>query len=246
MRIRGIIVAWSLTLSLIAQAKADPLYSATDLGAGYTLQTNPDGSAYGVTNAVGTITYAFDKAPVQVTSTFSNYDPWTHMTYDPNLSTFFKINGYEAYNYEVSRNDIVTTSIGWLGSNDFNPILDMNSSGQIVGALGSDGDGQPQSARFSEPGMKNHPDSGIGGEYYSDELNHYVAPIPGSPYLISAFKIDDLGRILAEGDNGHDYLLTPVALGDPATVPEPTSLMVFAVAAAYGLFRRWPRGRGCG
>jgi PEP-CTERM motif len=50
--------------------------------------------------------------------------------------------------------------------------------------------------------------------------------------LTSAFKIDDLGRILAQGSDGHDYLLTPTALGSPETVPEPSSVMVFGVVGS--------------
>jgi len=54
-------------LSISGPTRAEPLYNVTDLGAGYALQANPDGSTYGVTGADGVTTYAFDKSPVAPT-----------------------------------------------------------------------------------------------------------------------------------------------------------------------------------
>ena len=75
-----------------------------------------------------------------------------------------------------------------------------------------------------------------------DNLNTYIAPIPGVT-LTSAVKIDDLGRILTRGSDGHDYLLTPDALGPAATVPEPTTLMMLGLVGTTIAFRsirrRW-------
>src|SRR4051812_38116764 len=57
-----------LVLSLTSGAKADPLfsplYSVTDLGTSYTLEKDAGGTAGGATTADGTVTYAFEKAPV--------------------------------------------------------------------------------------------------------------------------------------------------------------------------------------
>jgi hypothetical protein len=54
------------TIGLTASASAAsiaPLYSVTDLGQGYTLESNAGGQVYSVAGAGGAV-YAFDKSPV--------------------------------------------------------------------------------------------------------------------------------------------------------------------------------------
>jgi hypothetical protein len=72
-------------------------------------------------------------------------------------------------------------------------------------------------------------------------LNNYIQTIPGVT-LTSPVTIDDLGRIIAVGSNGDDYLLTPLALGPPATAPEPTAFALLTVgSAALAIRRRFRR-----
>src|ERR1700733_6501040 len=61
------IVLLLATIGLTPLASAStfaPLYSVTDLGQGYTLESNASGQDYGVANSNGSIVYAFDKSPV--------------------------------------------------------------------------------------------------------------------------------------------------------------------------------------
>jgi PEP-CTERM motif len=86
---------------------------------------------------------------------------------------------------------------------------------------------------FSGPNIQNQG----GNALVVDNLNNYIATIPGVA-LTSAVKIDDLGRIIAVGSNGDDYLLTPLALGSPTPTPEPTTLALLTVASAGLVARR--------
>ncbi len=49
---------------------------------------------------------------------------------------------------------------------------------------------------------------------------------------------------ITQGTDGHEYLLTPTALGAPQTVPEPSTLLIFGfgAAACIGLSRLIVRG----
>jgi hypothetical protein len=119
--------------------------------------------------------------------------------------------------------------------------LDVNSQGQYVGTSLYYGKAGTYAA-FSGLDGRSHDFSDTA--QVADNLNSYIATIPGVT-LTSALKIDDLGRILAQGSDGHDYLLTPTALGSPSTVPEPsTALMLGLVGTLLGLRtirRKWRR-----
>ncbi len=204
-------------------------YSTTSLGADFTLQTDAGGHVAAVTNASGTASYAFDKAPVSATSTPTVSPPdWLHGGATLSYAAVTLKNA----NYQVG---VTPTSIpytglllqpsflgatynGWFGTN---PISDMNEAGQVVGQSGF---GSTGFAAFSAPGAQSHGfNSGI-----VDDLNNYVAAVPGVR-LTSAFKIDDLGQILARGTDDQTYLLTPTEMGGSRSVPEPTTLTAWAM-----------------
>ena len=135
---------------------------------------------------------------------------------------------------------------GWFTQSNFiyshgngSPVSDINSQGQAVG-MSQYLVGQVDIyAAFTGPNLHNQ-----GEGFVADNLNNYIATIPGVS-LTSAVNIDDLGRIVAFGSNGDAYLLTPDALGVPATVPEPsTALMMGLAGSLFGVRsvrRQWVR-----
>lgn len=206
-------------------AQADPLFTVTDLGDGYTLQQDSTGYTHGLTNADGSVTYAFDKSPVQVTIT---YDPGfvTSPNDEPGMLKTFKVGNFETSDFWYQKNNLVYWG-SWITYQGWN-INDVNTHGAVVGEV----DG---TARVNDAGL------GLPLNPYStnnNDLNDYIPAVPGlqaGDGLRTALTIDDDGRILVEGTNNQYYLLTPVALGDPATVPEPSTLLIFGVSAlAFG------------
>jgi hypothetical protein len=229
MRLCAIVATIFSLVSLGTTANADPLFSVTDLGKGYHLQADPSGYVHSLTNSDGSATYVFDKSPVTVTYEPNKQDP---LGLDNLVGTYtFKSGPFSVDTYHYSNNELVWSSVGWVGSFDTPPVHDINVLGQVVGL-----------DRFTLPGMQHlKPDDGP--LYGGDLLDNYIPQVPGLTLLKDALKIDDQGRIVAEDWNGHDYLLTPLALGAPATVPEPTTLMVFgAVAIAIGVRSLHRRG----
>ena len=245
-----LLVTIGLTSSVSASAFA-PLYSVTDLGQGYTLETegqqifDVSKQVYGVANSSGSVVYAFDKSPV----TYLDGPPiWSNK--DNSFQLLTMQNGSHLASYiDTASNgaDIRYPTFSWFNggwavqtsfSLFISPISDLNSQGQVIGtgqlSYPWTGSG-PSYAAFSAVNGQSHDPSA--DAFVVDNLNNYIATIPGVT-LTSAVKIDDLGRIIAVGSNGDDYLLTPTALGSPETVPEPSALVLLAVASAGLMARR--------
>jgi hypothetical protein len=233
---RSFTIKAALILALTASARAEgsTLYSTTDLGPGYQLQADAGGRVHGVANSDGSVVYAFDKSPVTPIS--ERIDGGSH-AYSFTQYTMengpFKV-GYSydyggglsgTQHYAINYPTFEPWSNGWFVSPGISPVSDINSRGQVVGnSLYWNGGSY---AAFSDVNAQSH---GFGAAV-ADNLNTYIATIPGVS-LTSAMKIDDLGRIVALGSDGHDYLLTPVGLGPASTVPEPTALMMLGLAGA--------------
>ena len=234
-----------LAASFATHAEAGAIYRATDLGAGYSLRSNAGGRVDGVANSDGSVVYAFSKSPVIPidirTSSGGHAYSYTQMTLQNGSHQAGYVFDYGSYSgnhptFEAYGNGWQTYS----GS----PVLDLNKSGQVVGTslnLNVGSTGPPEFAAFSDPDGRSH---GFGAQTV-DNLNNYIDPLPGVN-LTSAVKIDDLGRILAIGSDGHDYLLTPKDLGSVATVPEPTTwalMGMISVALSIRSARQRPKAR---
>jgi probable HAF family extracellular repeat protein len=128
----------------------------------------------------------------------------------------------------VYQNGTMTDLTPALGNN-YSEAFGINSSGVIVGEMGSNWYG-PWHAFMLANGKVT-------------DLNSLLPP--GSNWtLLSATGINDLGQIIGFGvDNGvtSTFLLTPSSLGDPpdpASVPEPASLIGFTLIVAAAIARR--------
>lgn len=233
-----------------------PEFSVTDLGPGTPYDVAHDGKSVSYVSASDGTQYAFEKSPVQVTRGGGEPGGWANTAmYSINL----KSGSYQASDTVYNRSPLVQGSAGsiiWdsVSTSAYGtslpgglPIADINIRGQVVGYNDSSG-----GAAFSLPGLEEHPY--VPKPLNSDSIKNYVTelpPFPGRPedlWLRNAFAIDDLGRILVYATDGadynHVYLFTPLALGDPTPVPEPTTLMMGGVLGiAYGL-RRFRRRNG--
>lgn len=230
-------IGWS---SPISASTIATLYTATDLGAGYQLQTASSGDTSAVTGANGSV-YAFDKSPVTPI-----YDYVKDDNHQDAFTIFLLQNGSHKVGYNsdmVSGTSVrisAPTGVPFLGGWHLiypgpSPVSDLNSQGQFVGTSLIGLTGSQTFAAFSDPSGQSHNSNGAASVV--DNLNNYIATIPGVT-LTSAVKIDDLGRIIAVGSNGDDYLLSPVALGPPSPTPEPTAFALLAVASAGLAIRR--------
>ena len=242
MRTQIIVATAILSLVAATRAVAAPIYTTTDLGAGYQLQAGAGGQVYGVTGAGGAV-YAFDKSPVTSidvqtvlpdgTFHFLTLQNGTHQV------------GYnDGYSYPaglILYPTFMSINSGWFLTpyrNISSPVSDINGQGQVVGTsqylLGQ----SSTYAAFSDPNGRTHSfdDSAM------NDLNNYIATIPGVS-LTSAVKIDDLGRIIAIGSNGDDYLLTPTAIGPASPVPEPSAAMLLGLVGTLlglrSIRQRW-------
>ncbi len=245
------------------------LYNTTNLGTGfYTLQTNPNGSDYGLTPASGGVTYAFDKSPTTnsvgsyTTSPYDNQSGGVGSHQYLNLQNGTHRVGYDdtffseapasfsrppGGSLEIYHPSFESPTNGWYLPSRLVPVVeDLNSQGQAVGlsllpnaATTALGGGANNTyAAFSAVNGQGHG----GNAAIVDNLNNYIASIPGVS-LISAITIDDLGRIVAGGSDGNAYLLTPVALGGVETVPEPTTLATLGSLVAMLCYRAARCGR---
>jgi hypothetical protein len=229
-------------LATSVASAASILYSTNDLGTNSRTLTGTDRQEFGVTGLNG-VAYAFDKSPVTQIDVQS-FSPWQNSSYYLTMQAGNYQVGYgmaheldhSPYGYFPS---FMSFSAGW-NTGGPNPVSDLNIQGQVVG-IGAIFQGSGPSAfqqmgtfaAFSAVGEKSH---GFGSDV--NNLNNYIATIPGVS-LTSAVMIDDLGRIIADGSDGHAYLLTPEALGPAATVPEPTTALLLVLAiTGYGIRSR--------
>ncbi len=249
------------TLLLTSSASADPLYTTTDLGADYTFNLGENNTIRSVTNADGTATYAFNKSvDVHAAPFVPQYSPSNHEgAYSADAIT----DGTHTvrYYYDIRFWDRIGATgasflgyggitAGWFMYGHDSPVSDFNIHGQVVGLSSnpfSTGTTDDHYAAFSDTDFKSHIalNSNGPGSPVVDNLNNYIAPIPGV-YLNSAFKIDDDGQILARGSNNDIYLLTPVEQGLPAPVPEPSSVAIFSLAMLAFGYRSARRRSRCG
>lgn len=234
------------------------LYNTTNLGTGfYTLQTNTDGSDYGLTPASGGVTYAFDKSP---TTTVGGYTSSPYDNQSGGVGSYQYLNlqsgthrvGYDdtffseapasfsrppGGSLEIYHPSFESPTNGWYLPSKVMPVVeDLNSQGQAVGlsllpnvtTTALGGGVNNTYAAFSAVNGQGHG----GNAAIVDNLNNYIASIPGVS-LTAALDIDDLGRIIANGSDGNAYLLTPVALGGVETVPEPTTLATWGLLGFF-------------
>jgi hypothetical protein len=245
-------LAWPASASSLG-----PMFTVVDLGSGYNLQADSTGTTSGVTGADGGPAYAFDKSPT--TSIGVRYTSDGVASYLPNLGQW-NYQGLHAGGYvqgtlqngsliggyfqdQVSGTSFrphVPLGIYLMGSwhnESMSPVSDMNAHGEIVGTsvIGLDSyPGVPTYAAFSAPTGKTHDLSNIGNSSVADNLNNYIASSLGIN-LTQGLKVDDLGRIIAQGTvdgQTHDFLLTPAGLSSvPTPAPEPSTLVLLAVAS---------------
>ena len=210
----------ALTLVLVASpyANADRLYyySLTDLGTSDTLVKDASGDITGVTNAAGTLTYAFDKTPVVVTVGPTVRSFPMGLNEDTYVTTFQTQGG----TYSVATNHDGWGDFRTVTGSFFGTVSDANIHGEMIGSTSG---GQAL-------GVMNIP--GVGTVGYAGLPDIPIPSSDGNFWLRPGGYLDDLGRILATGTDGHKYLLTPTSLGSPQTVPEPSTLIVFGIIAA--------------
>lgn len=241
-------------------AGIEPEFSAIDLGqeGSWKWEYPLDGNYTSGIHITDIITsdgkkYTFDKSPSLLTPPGSS-GPW-----DSNVAGKIALTSGTYSVTITSYRDGLTTgagqgvlwsTVGQPGSNGPFPIQDINIHGQFVGEDYTSG-----GATFSLPGLKGHPGT-PDHVTDADRLLYYIRELPpapglsGEPWLRVAGAIDDFGRIVVNATDGaeynHDYLLTPLALGDPTPIPipEPSTFMMGSVLAiAYGL-RRFRRRNG--
>ncbi len=239
-----------IVLVLGRGAEAGPLfYNLTDLGTDPKILSAPDGTIYGVTATDGSATYAFDKTPAIVTTSpgvaFDNGElEILHYTV-----TFKFPDATYTVGYDSGPNTIGQyygrTDNGWFSRNPGG--IDMNLHGQMTGTTNGG-----NAAAITDPQGNNlPPPPGVSSSQWWGQLtSEWYTPPAGIPgfYLKGTPRIDDLGRLLVqggtEGSTGDPYyLLTPVSMGSPQTIPEPTTLLM----VGGGLGALVARGSGlCG
>ncbi len=236
-------------LGLLAASRAEAgaiLYTTTDIGTSYQPLADANGQDYGVQGSNG-VTYAFDKSPVTQLNVLSD-----NIIDGQEVRTLLTMQD-GAFRVGVSTAQGVFGGLvfpsfekyaeGWSVSSGSFPVADVNIQGQVVGTTYIVGPlGIQHFASFSAVGDVSHTPNG--SDIVSDNLNNYIAAIPGVT-LTSAIHIDDLGRIVAFGSDREAYLLTPAGLGGPATVPEPSTGLILGLAGSlFGLQsvrRQWGR-----
>lgn len=255
-------LAWPASASSIT-----PMFTVVDLGSGYQLQTDSTGTAYSVTGANGGPAYAFDKSPT--TSIDVRYDSsgvgdqlpklgqWSYSDVhtggyiEGTLQNGSLIQGIFAD--QVSGVGIIPhVPLGYYLESSWHdestsPVSDMNAHGEIVGTSvfgNAISPGTATYAAFSNPTGGTHDPSDPTSSSVADNLNNYVASSLGINFT-AGLKVDDLGRIIAQGTvdgQTQDFLLTPAGLSSsPMPAPEPSTLVLLAVASAGWVVRRRSR-----
>jgi hypothetical protein len=236
-----------VAMSLAATANAAPMFNVTELGRGFRIDQDPQGVVYGVENGYGGPTYAFDKSamtyfpengqPLVKDATDGHYDFVTSAGLSPvhtvaaNGAGSISFHVISIGNYQQS---VAGGGIVWTLEDARTPVEDLNAAGQVVGAsqpyTRTFGPESWQFATFSDVGLKSHPNATNFADS-TDNLNHYIASSLGID-LFLAYRIDDLGRILAEGTQDGQtkwFLLSPNGLStepipNPYPTPEPSTL----------------------
>jgi hypothetical protein len=269
MRISAPAVALLASIGLVWPASASsltPMFNVVDLGSGYTLQTDSTGTATSVTGSGGGPAYAFDKSPT--TSIDVRYVSEGVETHGPTINGV-GYSGLHAGGFVQSTLQNGSLIGGYFGDilsgvqyfpavplgfpllatwhNELMPpVADINAHGEIVGTsvIGwTSYHGVPTYAAFSAPTGGSH-DPNSNNSTVADNLNTYIASSLGIN-LTQGLKVDDLGRIIAQGTvdgQTHDFLLTPAGLSsNPIPAPEPSTLVLLAVASVGWIVRRRSR-----
>ncbi len=252
----SIALAWPASASSLA-----PTFNVVDLGTGYQFQADSTGTTSSVTGAGGGPAYAFDKSPttsidVRDTSEGEGLSLGQWFYGNVHSGAFFQgtlqngslIGGYFAD--QVSGTGFTPHVplgfylMGTWNNQQMSPVSDMNAHGEIVGTstLGySSFYGGPTYAAFSATTGGTHDLTNIANSLVADNLNTYIASSLGIN-LTQGLKVDDLGRIIAQGTvdgQTHDFLLIPDGLpSTPIPAPEPSTLALLAVASVGWIVRR--------
>jgi hypothetical protein len=256
-------LAWPASASSLT-----PMFTVVDLGSGYQLQTDSSGTAYSVTGAGGGPAYAFDKSPTtSINVRYTSEGVEAHgptingLTYSglhaggfvqSTLQNGSLVQGYYSDPIQSYYGLMIHVPLGFYYAATWHdeltsPVSDMNARGEIVGtsvfgAISSYG--APTYAAFSNPTGGTHDPSNIGNSSVTDNLNNYIASSLGIN-LTAGLKVDDLGRIIAQGTidgQTHDFLLTPAGIpSNPIPAPEPSTLVLLAVASVGWVVRRRSR-----
>jgi hypothetical protein len=194
--------------------------TATSLGGSYSLTSDATGYVTAVTSADGNQTYRFDKYPV-------THD-WVQIRPGPDPATR-NDSVYEVMHNKYGTVDVTHYEYGTYGS---------------IGAEGVPGVTAYGGMPMSYPGLKNPVNDfnihGVvvgtnGGDAAATTNFGYLQnDFPSIPGLIfdSALLVDDSGQVIASGTlDGRpmDFLVTQ---GQPAPVPEPSTLMILGCALA--------------
>ena len=241
-----LLLALLVSMIIAAPARADRMFTVTDLGSSYTLQQDASGAVHSVTSGDGSQSYAFEKSlttPINVR--YWSQDGVEIPTLGKwNYSNLFGggyvvgtlqngslVGGY--YTESPSGyNQVSDVPFGFYFAGSWHnemasPVSDMNSHGEIVGTSMLGLYSTDTYAAFSTPtGGPHDPD---GTSRVADNLNNYIASSLGVN-LTSTVKVDDLGDIIAEGTlNGktQEFLLT--LNGSPTPAPEPSTLALLTV-----------------
>ena len=210
------------TMGFAATANAAAVFTVTDLGAQFHLNTVGGGGTIDNVSTDAGNAYVFRKQPVwggylplygekvdtptettmPVALIYNNTTAIYGVLHESSLQDYANNTVFEQYTTYTSKNGLISWSLSY-GS----PANDFNLQGEVVGANNA-----------------NVAMSSVHGD-----LNNAIASSLGIR-LTSAISIDDVGDIVAQGVQGGKaqyYLLTPD--GEPTPTPEPTTLAIWVV-----------------
>lgn len=236
-------------LTLATTTNAAPMFTVTDLGSKYTLQQDSSGTVHSVTSGDGSHTLAFEKSPTK--SIDVKYDSYGVLDHLPTLGQWYYqdihgggyiqgtlqngslIQGYFAD--EISGTGFTPhVPLGFYGGGDWHnelmsPVADMNAHGEIVGTSLIANRSYFSSSTYAAFSTATGETHDFAKSFVADNLNNYIASSLGIN-LTQGLKVDDLGRIIAQGTTdgkGQYFLLTPN--GSPTPAPEPSTLALLVV-----------------